>query len=201
MEERSSRWRKILEIRELCGNKCQGPPGTQPVTAETGHQQLGSCTAQTDTTFCPTFPDQQPPPCWGGKQRLVEYRAEGVQVIAWDNQIKSCRFLNNPQYPDPLWVVFHSVSPMAETKSNNWYRQPATLPAKWKVSILSSVTLFFTSWYPSGYVAMQQCSKTQYSILHMTAQVTLPCVQGSVQGNSPLSVAALHSTMRIFPFM
>lgn len=70
-----------------------------------------------------------------------------------------------------------------------------------EVSILSSVIPVFTSLYPSGYVGMQQCSKTQCSIMHMTTQTTFPCVQHNVQSNSPLFVAELQSTMRIFPFM
>lgn len=77
----------------------------------------------------------------------------------------------------------------------------ATLPAKWKVSILSSVISVFTALYPSGYVGMQQCSKTLCSLMHMTAQTTFPCVQHNVQSNSPIFVADLQSTMRMFPFM
>lgn len=72
--------RKTPEVWENSGDKGGAWEQTLGTPRDLGHKQMrreSSCTAQTDTTFCPTHLEQQRSPWWGGKLSPVEYSAEG----------------------------------------------------------------------------------------------------------------------------
>lgn len=76
LQERSWKWGKILKMKEVGGDKCQGVPRD----LDWWHPRQvtrSSCMTVTDGIFCPAFPGQQPLHCWKVKSRLSEGNTEG----------------------------------------------------------------------------------------------------------------------------
>lgn len=90
LQERSWKWGKMLKMKGVGGDKCQGMPRDldwrhpRPVT-------WSSCTIATDGIFCPTLPGQQQLHCWKVKSRLSEGNtgSGGKQVSKIIKQVKS----------------------------------------------------------------------------------------------------------------
>lgn len=88
---------------------------------ETGHEQLGSCKAGTNTTFCPTFPEQQPSPCWGGKPAPYVHMTERVANKVSESETEKSRAkatlllgLKYIQVPRSIMTVIYSVSSVTQ---------------------------------------------------------------------------------------
>lgn len=76
----------------------------------------GSCRAGASLTCSLTFPSQEGSPDCRGKTRPREDWADGTvqawEMISW--------FLNRSQYPDLLWVVVCSVSPLTSMSQTHY---------------------------------------------------------------------------------
>lgn len=80
-----------------------------------------------------------------GRAANHQTRLPRIPSILALNASRDGAFTTSLNSTRPTMVVVHFISSMAETKNKNWYSQLATWSTKWKVSILFSSSLFFTS--------------------------------------------------------
>lgn len=126
LEERSWKWGKILEMKEVGGDECQ----RMPRDLDWWHPRLvtgSSCTIPTDVIFCPILPGQQWPHCWEAKSRPSEHNTGGggKQVRKIIKQVKNLWShwpLNKPQYADPHEAAVYPVSP-----ATTWWDSSSTV--------------------------------------------------------------------------